>query len=161
METASRQDTLFPWINTIDAHCNSDLEWGRFSFCREVVFTLKLIDKTKGTWSSRMNGWHLINSLPNLLLEVETFMENSYYTSKIDRWQEFSNLLRLSKFSSGLHLQTTVKFSHFNKFQHCCDLCVLVCTLKSPIKNDEFDSRFSLWGPFCEPTFTQMWKQIL
>ena len=81
-----------------------------------------------------MNGWHLINSLPKLLLEVETFMENSYYTSKIDRWQQFSNLLRLSKFSSGLHLQTTVKFSHFNKFQHCCDLCVLVCTLKSPIK---------------------------
>ena len=45
VETASRQDTLLN--KYLDAHFNSDLEWGHFSFSREEVVTLKLINKTK------------------------------------------------------------------------------------------------------------------
>ena len=139
----------------MNAHFNSNLGWGHFSFSREELLTLKLIDRTKEHLVEQclIKGWHSVaeygNSLPKVWPEVKTFMKNSHYLSEIN-WSVFIN-----------HSKIFIP-------QQIWKLSWLVCTLKYTQvtnQNDEVHNPFSVWegggGAFCEPTFKHMWRKIL
>ena len=125
----STEDTLFPQVRTMEAHFNTDLRLGHFLFSLEEVLTLKLIGKTKRHFLERclINVWHLIAEIWHLFLSFDLNLKISrkipiHTQVKLISDKNFSNLLRLSKFNSGLYLQTTVEFWYRSKFENCCDL---------------------------------------
>ena len=151
----------------MDAYFNSDLGWGRILFSREEVLTSKLIDKTKGQLVEQclIKVWHLIGEIWQLSSYVMTWSWNFHEKLSLNKWNWLATIIFVFvvvikiQFWSVLTDRSTIFIP-----QQIWKLMWLVCTLKYTQvtnQNDEVDNPFSYWGPLCELTLKQIWKQIL
>ena len=148
----------------MDAFFNSDLGWGHFSFRREEVFTLKLTDRTKGHLVDQclIKSWHSIAEIWLLFSKVMTW--SGIIHEKLPLHKRNWLVTTICEFAEVIKIQSWSVFTDHSKIfilQKIWKLQWLVCTLKYTQitnQNDKVHNPFSFWGPFCEPTFKQMWK---
>ena len=137
---------LFPQISTVEAYFNtghpfsSNKDYGS-SFQHWPQIRVLLVWPRGGTYlkidrqDEAALGWAVLNqwlvfncrNMSSLFVSFDLNLKISWkipiHTQvKLISDKNFLNLLRLSKFNSGLYLQTTVEFWYLSKFEYCCDL---------------------------------------
>ena len=137
---------LFPQISTVEAYFNtghpfsSNKDYGS-SFQHWPQIRVLLVWPRGGTYlkidrqDEAALGWAVLNqwlvfncrNMSSLFVSFDLNLKISWkipiHTQvKLISDKNFLNLLRLSKFNSGLYLQTTVEFWYHSKFENCCDM---------------------------------------
>ena len=142
----------------MDAHFNNDLGERCFSFSREEVLTLKLIDNKEALGRAVLNQRLALThrNMATLFLIYDLKLKLSWQTPTTRvNWL----VTTIFQFVEVIKIQSWSVFTDHSKTfipHQIWKLFWLVCTLKYKQvtnKNNEVHNPFNFGGPFCEPTF--------